>query len=121
LVSAPADAAGHDEHEASMSTEVAIPEGTHTERFEASLQAEHDAERDLLKSLVKAILISLPIMIAIFVLIAAIAFSDKTEWYVWLSFGVGIGVIGACLLGSLAGATLNAHKLDEVDRHTYGQ
>jgi hypothetical protein len=102
-----------------MSTEVAIPEA-HSERFEASLEAEHDAERDLLKSLVKSILVSLPIMIAIFVLIAAIAFSDKTDWYVWLSFGVGIGVIAALLLGSLAGATLNAHKLDEVDRVSQG-
>jgi hypothetical protein len=23
-------------------------------------------------------------------------------------------------MGALAGATMNAHKLDEVDRHTYG-
>ena len=103
-----------------MSTEVAIPEGTHTERFEQSLQAEHDAERDLLMSLVKAILISLRIMIGVFVLMTAIAISDKTEWYVWLSLGVGLGVIGAFLLGSLAGATLNAHKLDAVDRITEG-
>jgi hypothetical protein len=81
---------------------------------------EHEAERDLLKALVRSILISLPIMIGIFVLIAAIAISDKTEWYVWLSLGVGIGIIGACLLGSLAGATMNAHKLDDVDRITAG-
>jgi hypothetical protein len=104
-----------------MSTEVAIPEGTHAERFEASLDAEHDAERDLLMSLVKSIVVSLPIMVGVFVLISAIAISDKTDWYVWLGLGVGLGVIGAFLLGSLAGATLNAHKLDEVDRHTYGQ
>ena len=49
----------------------------------------------------------------------AIAISSKTEWYVWVSLGVGLGVIGAVLLGSLAGATLNAHKLDDVDLHTY--
>ncbi len=98
-----------------MSAEVAILED-HSERFEASLAAENEAERDLLKSLVKSILVSLPIMIGIFLLIAAIAFSDKVEWYVWVGFGVGIGVIGAVLLGALAGATLNAHKLDEVDR-----
>jgi hypothetical protein len=104
-----------------MNTEVAVPEGAHTERFEASLSAEHDAEVDLFKSLVKSILVSLPIMIGVFVLISAIAISDKTDWYVWLGLGVGLGVIGAFLLGSLAGATLNAHKLDEVDRHTYGQ
>jgi hypothetical protein len=102
-----------------MSGEVAIPEEI-AERFEDSLDREHAAERDLLKALVRSILISLPIMIGIFVLIAAIAISDKTEWYVWLSLGVGIGVIGACLLGSLAGATLNAHKLDDVDRITAG-
>jgi hypothetical protein len=98
-----------------MSTEVAVPEGTHTERFEESLAAEHDAERDLLKSLVKSIVVSLPIMIGVFVIITAIAISDKTDWFVWLGLGVGLGVIGAFLLGTLAGATLNAHKLDEVE------
>jgi hypothetical protein len=102
-----------------MSAEVAIPENV-AARFEDSLQREHQAERDLLRALVKSILVSLPIMIGIFVLIAAIAISDKTEWYVWLSLGVGIGVIGACLLGALAGATMNAHKLDDVDRITAG-
>jgi hypothetical protein len=104
-----------------MSTDVAVPESHPAERFEASLDAEHNAERDLMKSLVKSILVSLPVMIGVFVLIAAISISDKTDWYVWLGLGVGLGVIGAFLLGSLAGATLNAHKLDEVDRHTYGQ
>ena len=59
-------------------------------------------------------------MIGVFVLIAAIAISDKVEWYVWISLGVGLGVIGAVLLGSLAGATINAHKLDDVDRITAG-
>jgi hypothetical protein len=98
-----------------MSTEVAVPEGAHTQRFEESLAAEHEAERDLLMSLAKAILISLPIMIGVFVLIAAIAISDKTDWYVWLGLGVGLGVIAAFLLGSLAGATINAHKLDDVE------
>ena len=102
-----------------MSGEVAIPEDV-AERFEDSLQREHEAERDLLKAIVKSILVSLPIMIGVFLLIAAIAFSDKVEWYVWISFGVGIGVIGAVLLGALAGATLNAHKLDDVDRITAG-
>lgn len=102
-----------------MSTEVAIPAEV-AERFESSLEREHDAERDLLKSLVRAILVSLPVMIGVFVLMTAIAISDKTEWYVWLSLGVGLGVIAACLLGALAGATLNAHKLDDVDRITAG-
>lgn len=102
-----------------MSAEVAIPE-EHAERFEASLEAEHEAERDLLMSLAKAIVVSLPIMVGVFVLMSAIAISDKTDWYVWLSLGVGLGVIAAFLLGSLAGATMNAHKLDEVDRITAG-
>jgi len=58
-------------------------------RFEQSLQAEHAAERDLLKSLLKSILLTLPLSIAVFVFIAAVAISDKTEWYVWLGLGVG--------------------------------
>jgi len=68
----------------------------------------------------KTILVSLPVMIGIFLLMTAIAISDKTEWYVWFGLGVGLGVIGAFLLGALAGATLNAHKLDDVDRITAG-
>ena len=103
-----------------MSTEVAVADGATTSRFEASLDAEHEAERHLMKALVRSILLTMPVTIAIFVLIAAVAISDKAEWYVWLSLGVGLGVIGAILLGALAGATLNAHKLDDVDRHTYG-
>jgi hypothetical protein len=103
-----------------MSTEVAVADGATTSRFEASLEAEHEAERDLMKALVKAVLFTLPVTIAIFVFIAAVAISDKVDWYVWLSLGVGLGVIGALLMGSLAGATMNAHKLDEVDRATYG-
>ena len=104
-----------------MSGEVALPEGeVRSARFEASLAAEQRAERDLLSSLVKSILLALPITIAIFVFIAAVAISDKVEWYVWIGLGVGLGVIGALLLGSLAGATINAHKLDEVDRDSYG-
>jgi len=102
-----------------MSTEVAIPEAQ-SERFEASLEAEHAAERDLMMSLIKSIAISMPIMIAIFVLMTAIAISDKADWWVWLGLGVGLGAVAALLLGSLAGATLNAHKLDEVDRITAG-
>jgi hypothetical protein len=102
-----------------MSAEVAVVESTpDTSRFEQSLQAEHAAERDLLRSLLKSILLTLPVSIAVFVFIAAVAISDKTEWYVWLGLGVGIGVVGALLMGSLAGATLNAHKLDAVDRET---
>jgi fatty acid desaturase len=102
-----------------MSTEVAVADGATMSQFEASLEAEHDAERDLLKSLARSIVLTLPVTIAIFVFIAAVAISDKAEWYVWLGLGVGLGVIGALLMGSLAGATINAHKLDAVDRATY--
>jgi hypothetical protein len=102
-----------------MSTEVAVPESSHSARFEESLAAEQEAERSLFVTIVKTIVISLPIMIGIFVLMTLIAISDKTEWYVWVGLGVGLGVIGACLLGSLAGATMAAHRLDAVDRATY--
>ena len=103
-----------------MSAEVAVVEGAEpSSRFEASLQAEQAAERDLVKSVFMSILVALPISIAVFVLISAVAVSDHAEWYVWIGLGVGIGVVGALLMGALAGATLNAHKLDEVDRETY--
>src|SRR5215207_1086119 len=107
------------EREDTMSGVVAIPEDVAV-RFDESLEREHEAERDLLRALVKSILVSLPIMVGVFVLITAIAISGKTEWYVWISLGAGLGVIGALLLGALAGATLNAHKLDDVDRTTAG-
>jgi uncharacterized integral membrane protein len=103
-----------------MSAEVAVVEGNEPpSRFEQSLQAEQQAERELFQSIVKSILLALPLSIAVFVFIAAVSFSDKVDWYVWLGLGVGIGVVGAVLMGALAGATLNAHKLDEVDRQTY--
>jgi hypothetical protein len=102
-----------------MSTDVAVPDSTYSARFEQSLAAEQAAERGLLVTIVKTIMISLPVMIGIFLLMTAIAISDKTEWYVWIGMGVGLGVIGALLLGSLAGATMAAHRLDAVDRATY--
>src|SRR3954469_2837255 len=67
-----------------MSTEVAVAADATMSRFEASLAAEHDAERDLLKSLARSIVLTMPVTIAIFVFIAAVAISDKAEWYVWL-------------------------------------
>jgi hypothetical protein len=103
-----------------MSTEVEPVEGSEPpSRFEQSLRAQQQAERDLSRSIVKSILLALPVSIAVFLFIAAVAFSDKVVWYVWIGVGVGIGVVGAVLLGALAGATMNAHKLDEVDRQTY--
>ncbi len=102
-----------------MSTEVAVPEATQSTRFQESLAAEQAAERGLFVTIVKTILVSLPIMIGIFLLMTAIAISDKSDWYVWVGLGVGLGFIGAILLGSLAGATIAAHRLDAVDRATY--
>jgi hypothetical protein len=102
-----------------MSTEVAVPESAGSTRFEQSLAAEQVAERGLWVTVAKTILLSLPVMIGVFLLMTAIAISDKTDWYVWVGLGVGLGVIGACLLGSLAGATIAAHRLDAVDRATY--
>jgi hypothetical protein len=99
-----------------MSTEVAVTDGAGlSPTFTASLEAEQAAERDLLRSLAKAVLISLPISIAFFLLLVGVAIADKTHWYVWVGLGVGLGMVGAVLLGALAGATLNAHKLDQVD------
>jgi heme/copper-type cytochrome/quinol oxidase subunit 1 len=103
-----------------MSSEVAVPDSTHSARFEESLAAEQAAERGLFVTITKTILISLPIMIGIFLLIPGLAISDKSEWYVWVGMGVGLGFIGAVLLGSLAGATLAAHRLDAIDHDTYG-
>ncbi len=103
-----------------MSTDVAVTGSEVPSRFQTSLQAELAAERDLVKSVVMSILIALPVSIGVFVLITALAFSDKADWYVWLGLGVGIGALGALLMGALAGATLNAHKLDDVDRETFG-
>jgi hypothetical protein len=102
-----------------MSTDVAVQDSTHSARFEESLAAEQAAERGLLVTIVKTIVISLPIMIGIFLLMTAIAISDKTEWYVWIGMGVGLGVIGALLLGSLAGVTVAAHRIDAVERATH--
>jgi Na+/proline symporter len=102
-----------------MSSEVEVAGSTESEHFEASLGAEEEAERDLLRSLVRSVLVAVPISIAFFLLLLGIAIGDKVDWYVWVGLGVGIGSVGAVLMGSLAGATLNAHKLDEVDRQGY--
>ena len=100
-----------------MSTEIAVIEGVRSsERFEVSLQAEEAAERDLMRSLIKAVLIAVPISITFFLLLVGIAIGGKSDWYVWVSLAVGLGTLGGLLLGALGGATLNAHKLDDVDR-----
>ena len=98
------------------STELAVPAPGEDPHFAAALAAEEEAERDLWRSLARTILIALPVSIAFFLLLTGLAIGDKAAWYVWVGLGVGIGTIGALLLGSLAGATLNAHRLDELDR-----
>jgi hypothetical protein len=101
-----------------MTTEelVASHDAPESSTFTDALVREEEAERHLFRALVHSVLIALPISIAFFLLLFGLAISDDVDWYVWVSLGVGIGTIGAILLGSLAGATLNAHKLDEVDR-----
>ena len=104
-----------------MSNEVATRAEASTDVFEASLHAEEDAERNLMHSIVKSILIGIPIGIVVVVGMLAIAIGDHTEWYVWVLLGVLMGTLGAVLFGVLGAVTLAAHKLDEIDRDTYGE
>jgi uncharacterized membrane protein len=104
-----------------MSNEVATRAEASTDVYEASLHAEEDAERNLMHSIVKSILIGIPIGIVVFVGMLGIAIGDHTEWYVWVLLGVLMGTLGAVLFGVLGAVTLSAHKLDEIDRDTYGE
>ncbi len=88
--------------------------------FESSLLAEQGAERHLMRSIAKAIAIAIPIGILFFMGLLALAVGDKTEWYVIVGLGCIIGIIAAVLFGMLAGVTLNAHALDEVDHDAMG-
>ncbi len=99
-----------------MSSEVVLAEASHTPaEIDAALEAEKAAEKHLVRSLIKGIVISIPICMVIFLCITAAAISDKTEWYVWVGLGCGLGVIGGSLFGVLASVTLNAEKFDTVD------
>jgi Na+/H+-dicarboxylate symporter len=89
--------------------------------FEASLHAEEDAERTLMRSIIKSVAIGIPIGIVVMIGMLAIAIGGDTEWYVWVLLGVLMGTLAAVLFGVLGAVTLSAHKLDEVDRQTYGE
>lgn len=102
-----------------MSNEVAVPaEQTEqsVEFFEESLAAEESAERDLTRAIIKGVIVATPIAILFFVGLLAVAVGDRTEWYVWVILGAGMGVVGGLLFGVLLAVTIKATQLDEVDR-----
>jgi hypothetical protein len=104
-----------------MSNELATRAEASPDVYEASLHAEEDAERALLRSIIKSVLIGIPIGIVVVVGMLAIAIGDDTEWYVWVLLGCLMGTLAAVLFGVLGAVTLSAHKLDEIDRDTYGE
>ena len=104
-----------------MSSELVPTGGEQSlERFERQLVAERKLERHLMVSIAKSIAIGIPIGVLFFIGLLAIAIGDQTEWYVVVGIGCGIGVIAAVLFGMLAGVTLNAHALEEIDKDAMG-
>lgn len=104
-----------------MSSELVAHAEVSTEVFEASLHAEEDAERKLMRSIIKSVVIGIPVGIVVFIGMLALAIGDDTEWYVWVLLGCLMGTLAAVLFGVLGAVTLSAHKLDEIDRQTYGE
>ena len=88
--------------------------------FEASLAAERGAERHLMRSIAKMIIVGTPIGIIFFMGLLALAIGGKTEWYVVVGLGTGLGVLAAVLFGMLGGVTVNAHALELIDRGNTG-
>ena len=100
-----------------MSSELVPTEGERApDSFETSLVAEQAVEQHLMRAIIKCILIGLPIGILFFMALLAIAVGGDTEWWVIVGLGFGLGTIGAVLFGMLAGVTLSAHAMEEVDR-----
>jgi hypothetical protein len=100
-----------------MSSELVPTEGEHTpDSFETSLVAEQAVEQQLMRAIFKYIAIGIPIGIIFFMALLAIAVGGDTEWWVIVGLGAGLGVLAAVLFGMLAGVTLNAHAMEEVDR-----
>lgn len=100
-----------------MSSELVPTEGEQpSDSFETSLIAEQAVERTLMRSITRCIIIGIPIGILFFMALLWLAVGDDTEWYVIVGLGCGLGVIGAVLFGMLAGVTLSAHAMEEVDR-----
>ena len=104
-----------------MSSDLVPSEGERSlDSFEASLAAERGAERHLMHSIAKMIVIGTPLGILFFMGLLALAIGGKTEWYVVVGLGAGLGVLAAVLFGMLGGVTLNAHALEEIDRGNTG-
>lgn len=104
-----------------MSSELVPTEGEQPlDSFDIALQAEQAVERHLMASIAKSIVLGIPIGIIFFMALLAIAVGGDTEWWVIVGLGCGLGVIAAVLFGMLAGVTLNAHALEEVDRGSPG-
>jgi 4-hydroxybenzoate polyprenyltransferase len=104
-----------------MSSELVPSEGERSlGSFEAALAAERRAEDRLMRSIAKMIVIGAPIGIVFFIALLALAIGGKTEWYVVVGLGAGLGVLAAVLFGMLGGVTLNAHALEEIDRGNTG-
>jgi len=84
--------------------------------FDTALVAEHAVEVSLMRSITKSIIVGIPIGVLFFMALLWLAVGDDTEWYVIVGLGCGLGILAAVLLGMLAGVTLNAHAMEEVDR-----
>jgi hypothetical protein len=104
-----------------MSSEM-VPAGSEQEldSFTTSLVTEQAAERHLMVSIAKSIAIGIPIGVIFFLVLLLLAIGDKTEWYVVVGLGGGLGVLAAVLFGMLAGVTLNAHALDVANHDPTG-
>jgi hypothetical protein len=104
-----------------MTTDVAIPEPAgELTPFQASWAAELAAERKLTRGLIKFVLVATPFFWMLFIGLLAIAIGDQEDWYVFVGLGMGIGTVAACLFGLLAGVTLNAEVLEDVE-HEYNR
>ena len=90
--------------------------GQPPDSFETALVAEQAVEQHLMRAIFKCIAIGIPIGIIFFMALLAVAVGGDTEWWVIVGLGCGLGVLGAVLFGMLAGVTLSAHALEEVDR-----
>jgi hypothetical protein len=104
-----------------MSSELVPSEGERSlDSFEASLAAEQRAERSLMRLIAKMIVVGTPIGIIFFIGLLGLAIGGKTEWYVVVGLGAGLGVLAAVLFGMMGGVTLSAHALEEIDRGNTG-
>lgn len=100
-----------------MSSDLVPTEGEPShDSFETALVAEQAVEVSMMRSITRSIIIGVPIGVLFFIALLWLAVGDDTEWYVIIGLGVGLGGLAAVLFGMLAGVTLNAHAMEEVDR-----